>query len=296
MDQRKPLSPIIAAVACGGLAMVCTGCYFGQEKYERSEVLEATLESGGRFAAETHNGAITVAGGDEEVCRVTAKITGYAPDIEQAQRLAELVRVRLVARSGGLGTVVDKPNLPNRCGLSVEFDVSVPRRTGLDLLTHNGAVRVSDIEANLRARTHNGEVRAQRVVGKVDLETHNGRVQAEDVTGEAVLETYNGAIVCRQFVGPLNATTHNGDVTVVYGEAAPAAVNGRVVTYNGSVDVAAPPKLSAKVRIQTHNGSVKTAVPITVEGEIDKNRILGTAGQGEGTVHLETHNGSITLR
>ncbi len=289
-------------LVCGVGAVLCGGCHFSQEwhfsqeRYERTEYLEAPLEAQRRFAAETYNGAIAVKGVDEERCRVTARIIGYAPKIEEAQRLAEQVRVRLEARDGGLATLVEKPNIPLQCGVCVEFDVAAPRRTGLDLVTHNGAVRVSDIAGDVRVKTHNGEVRLERVVGRVDLETHNGQVVVEGLTGLAALETYNGRIVCRGLVGPLNAVTHNGDVEVVYSEAAGAGPESRVVTHNGSIDFTGPPGLSARVRIQTHRGTVRTAVPITMEGEIAKNRVIGTAGAGEGMVRLETHNGSITLR
>ncbi|MBE0534378.1 MAG: DUF4097 family beta strand repeat protein [Phycisphaerae bacterium] len=288
---------LLTAVVCGFLAAACSGCFSARERYERSEYLEAASPETGRFAAETHNGAIAVTGGDDAICRVRARITGYAPDIDTARRLAEQVRITLVERGGGLATQIEKPHMPANCGIGVEFDVALPRRTNLQLDTHNGAIRVSDIVGDVRATTHNGEVRVERAAGRrVDLETHNGTVLVEGVTGEAALKTYNGEIICRQVVGPVTATTHNGNVEIVYSESAPPALESRIMTYNGSITFVAPPNLSGKVRIQTHNGSVKTAVPITVQGEIQKNRIIGTVRAGEGNVHLETHNGSISLR
>jgi hypothetical protein len=146
MNARKsisgpgPAATTIMATICVAAITGCTGCYFGQEKYERTEHLESPLAAASQFAAQTHNGAITVADADEPICRVSARIIGYAPKIEDAQRLAEQVRVSLVARDGGLATRVEKPHVPARCGLCVEFDVSLPRQTSLDLQTHNGSI------------------------------------------------------------------------------------------------------------------------------------------------------------
>ena len=302
MNVRRSISgagsavTTIIATICVAAITGCTGCYFGQEKYERTEHLESPLAAAGQFAAQTHNGAITVAGVDEPICRVSARIIGYAPKIEDAKRLAEQVRVSLVARDGGLATRVEKPHIPMRCGLCVEFDVSLPRQTSLDLETHNGAIRIADIAGDAKAVTHNGDMRVDRLTGNANLETYNGAVRAETVTGRLELKTHNGEIVCRQIAGPLNATTHNGQVEVVCGESAGPPLDARITTHNGDITFVAPPNLSAKTTLRTHNGSVKTAIPITVQGEISKSRLTGTAGSGEGTLHLETHNGSISLR
>jgi DUF4097 and DUF4098 domain-containing protein YvlB len=62
------------------------------------------------------------------------------------------------------------------------------------------------------------------------------------------------------------------------------------------VEFVAPPNFSAEVNVSTHNGSIKTDIPITVTGKVRKGRLTGTIGTGEGKLHLETHNGSITIK
>lgn len=53
-------------LVCGVGAVLCGGCHFSQEwhfsqeRYERTEYLEAPLEAQRRFAAETYNGAVRV--------------------------------------------------------------------------------------------------------------------------------------------------------------------------------------------------------------------------------------------
>ncbi len=283
MDKSR-FSPanttILTTVALVMCAIVLGGCIggFQRHKYERTENLQAPLAPGGHFTAQTHNGAITIRGADENICKLTAKITVRARTPEEAQSLAEKVSVALIERDNGLATQINKPNIPRGYGLTVEFDVSCPRQTGLNLETHNGAVRISDIVGDSTAKTHNGAIRTENILGTTEL------------------HTYNGKIVCRKIAGDLKATTHNGGVNIVYSKQAAAVMQAQVISHNGGIDFTAPPQLSAKVDISTHNGSVHTDIPIAVTGKVGKNHLAGTIGQGQGKIALQTHNGSIHLK
>ncbi len=264
--------PVVCAIMLGG----CIGD-LQRHKYERTENIQAPLAPGGHFTARTHNGAITIRGADESTCKLTARIIARAATPEEAQSLAEKVSVSLLKRDNGLATQINKPDIPRGYGLTVEFDVSCPRQTGLNLETHNGAVRISDIVGDSFAKTHNGAITTENIVGTTELHSHNGK------------------IICRQFTGDLKATTHNGGVNIVCSNQAAGVMQAKVVTYNGSIHFTAPPALSAKVDISTYNGSVRTDIPVTITGKVGKNRLTGTVGQGEGRITLQTHNGSIHL-
>ncbi len=267
----------LALTMCAIMSGGCNGI-LQRHKYERTENLQAPLAPGRHFTARTHNGAITIRGGDEDTCKVTAKIIVRARTPEEAQSFSEKVSVSLIERDNGLATQINKPNIPLGYSLTVEFDVSCPRQTGLNLQTHNGAVKISDIVGDSTAGTHNGAITTENILGTTQLHTHNGK------------------IVCRKFAGDLKATTHNGSVNIVCSQTAPAALHAEVITYNGSIDFVAPPGLSAKAQISTHNGSVHTDIPITVTGKVGKNHLTGTIGQGQGSIILRTHNGSIRLK
>ena len=271
---------ILTTVVLVICAIMLGGCFgdLQRHKYERTENLQAPLAPGGHFTARTHNGAITVRGADENTCKVTAKITVRARTPEEAQSLAEKVSVSLIERDNGLATQINKPNIPRGYSLTVEFDVSCPRQTGLNLETHNGAVKISNI------------------VGDSTAETHNGAITTENILGTTELHTHNGKIICRKIAGDLKATTHNGGVNIVCSNQAAGVMQAKVVTYNGGIHFTAPPELSAKVEISTHNGSVHTDIPVTVTGKVGKNRLTGTIGHGQGKITLQTHNGSIHLK
>ena len=260
---------------------VLNGCSFDMgswmsAKYERTVQLSAPMAPGSTLAAQTHNGSITIRGADVADCNLTATIVGRASTDEVARELAEKTQVTLVASDKKLTVKIDKPTTRSNQSVGVSLKGTVPSKTDLELLTHNGDVVIANI------------------TGRAGATTHNGKVTAENVSGAVVLETHNGTVSCTEISGDAQLKSHNGDIKASYTQAAGAI---SIITHNGSVEFAAPPGFSAKMEATTHNGSVRTDVPITVVGKVSKNELKGTIGDGRGgTLHLETHNGSIRIK
>jgi DUF4097 and DUF4098 domain-containing protein YvlB len=281
---------IVAAMGCS-----TDGCE-PKAKYERIVLLTKPLSAGGSFKAQTHNGYINVTGADVAECNLTATIIARADTVENAQRLAEAVEVKLVPSGNKLTAQIEKPELTSCQNVSVNLDVTVPNKTSTDLITHNGALKIENLTGQLNGTTHNGKVTAKKLSGTIELKTHNGEVDCGEVTGKTQLETHNGSVTCEEASGDINLRTHNGNAEAFYSATAPSVCNLSAVTHNGSVRLNAPPNLSAKVEASTHNGSITTNLPITVTGEVTKKKLTGTIGAGEGKLYLETHNGSINIK
>ncbi len=266
------------------LLVVAAGCCFNigscamRAKYERTVQLSAPLSPGSGFAAQTHNGSITITGADVTDCNLTATITARAMTEEDAKKLAERTTIKLEPFGNKLTAKIDKPTFLMNQSVSVSLDVTAPNRTDLELTTHNGAIRITNI------------------TGRLNGTTHNGKVTAEQVSGTTELNTHNGSVICREISGDTQLKTHNGNVKVYYSEAAPSVCNISLITYNGGIDLATPSNFSGEVEASTHNGSINTDLPITVVGKISKSKLTGTIGTGQGKLHLETHNGSIGIR
>ena len=264
---------ILSAGCCINLG----GCFM-QAKYERTMQLSAPLSPGSAFEAQTHNGSITIKGADVTECSMTATIVARASTDEEAQELAEQVNVTLVPSGNRLITKIDRPTQLVNKSVSVSLDIIVPNKTDLGLVSHNGAIEISDI------------------IGRIEATSHNGKVTGDKITGTAAFETHNGAIICDEISGNIKLTSHNGGIKAFYIDTAPAVCDISIVTYNGSIELKTPSNLSAKIDVSTHNGSINTDLPITVSGKISKSKLTGTIGAGEGQLHLETHNGSIRIR
>jgi len=273
-NYRKIL-PIILCL-CGLISV--SGCYIPIARYERTVELSAPLAEGSLFTAQTHNGSITVNGADITECSLTATIIARAVTEEEAQKLAEQTKISLEPSLGRLTAKIEKPLLVANQSVAISLDVTVPNRSNLELVTHNGAVKITNIEGDVDATTHNGGVTATQISGTAKLQTHNGAVQCDEVSGDTQLKTTNGS------------------VKVHYSQAAPPICNISIVTHNGGIELVGPRNLSAAVEASTHNGSIRTELPITVVGGISKRSISGKIGAGQGKVNLETHNGSIIIR
>ena len=247
-------------------------------KHERTEQLSAPLSPGSAFEAQTHNGSITINGADVAECSLTATIVTRAVTEEEAIELSDQVDVRLVPSGNRLTVKIDKPtNLINK-SVSVSLDVELPNQTDLQLITHNGAVKITDIN------------------GRLNATTHNGKVTTENVTGTTTLKTHNGSVTCNEISGDSQLTTHNGSVKAFYAGSATSVCDISMITHNGSIELATPPDYSAQVKASTNNGSINADLPITVTGKVSKSKLTGTIGAGEGQLHLETYNGSIRIR
>src|SRR4030042_6382406 len=159
-------------------------------RYERTVQLSAPLKSGAPLAAQTHNGGITIAGADVTDCNLTAKITAHALTDEDAQKVAEQTKVTLVPFGDRLTVKIEKPMIMTNRSVSVELNATVPNKTSLELNTHNGGVKITDIVGDIDAATHNGGVSATKVEGSIKLETHNGSVKCKDISGDGKLRTH----------------------------------------------------------------------------------------------------------
>ena len=273
VSRGSLLCLLIAAAGC----CINIGC-LPQEKYQRTIQLSAPLSPGSNFATQTHNGSITITGADVADCNITATITARATTAEDAKKLAEQTKIKLESQADKLTAKIQEPVRLNNRSVSVNLDVTVPNRTGLELATYNGQMRITNITGQTNGTTHNGNVTAERISGTIKLRTHNG------------------SIVCREVSGDTQLKTHNGNVKVYYSKPAPFACNISLITYNGGIDLTTPLNFSGEVDASTHNGSIRTDLPITVVGKVSKNKLTGTIGMGQGKLHLETHNGSITIR
>jgi len=282
--MRTGLLTKVSLICVLCLLITMMGCYVNigswamRAKYEKIVQLSAPLQPGSTFAAQTHNGSVTIEGAEVTDCNLTATIIAQAMTEEDAKKLAEQTKIKLEPFGDKLTVKIEKPTLMRNRSVSVNLNVKVPNQTNLELTTYNGAVKIANI------------------TGEVNGTTHNGGVTATKVSGTAKLGTHNGSITCEEISGDVQLGTHNGGVKVFYSEAAQPVCSVSVVTHNGGVEFTAPPNFSAVVEASTHNGSIKTDLPITVSGEVSKEKLTGTIGMGQGKLHLETHNGSITIK
>jgi hypothetical protein len=276
MDKEKFKKLVLQSLSALAICFWVGGCV-PKEEYQRVVVLSESMQKGSLFTAETHNGAIQLRGGETGSCDLTVTITAWADTQENAQKLAEKVKVKLLPTNEGLRFVIEKPSVLVNKSVGVAIEGTVPNKVDLQLTTHNGSVGLVGIAGNIRAITHNGAVSCQ------------------NTSGESTLTTHNGKITCTEISGDLQLKTHNGGIKVFYSPTATLPNSIDAVTHNGSIRLRPPGGFSGDVDLSTHNGSISTNLPVTVIGKISKSSVKGKIGTGKSRLRLETHNGSITI-
>lgn len=129
----------------------------------------------------------------------------------------------------------------------------------------------------------------------LDLETTNGGVDLAGVAGAVEARTTNGGIDLWDLDGAVQARTTNGGVDASFSRDAPLQHDVDLQTTNGSVTLALPEGISARLEVSTTNGSIHTEFPITVQGRIDRS-LSATLGEGGPEIRARTTNGGIRIR
>lgn len=185
-----------------------------QAKYERTVQDQAPLAAGSTLVAETRFGSITVAGADVADCNVTAKIIGRAATEEEAQQIAEQVKIELEQAGETLKVVAEKPHVTQKQSISISYNITVPRQTNVRCGSAYGSVDLMDLEGTVKGKTSSGSIKADNIQGPVNLETAYGSVTCRDISGDNIrLKSSSGSITAENIAGPAHIETAYGSVT-----------------------------------------------------------------------------------
>jgi hypothetical protein len=262
MKKNTLIKYIALLLLCSLLIYVpIAGCCDDNDKvkYEKTERLSAPFAPGQTLCLQNKVGEIKISGADVTDCNVTATITTKAETAEKAEKLAEEVRIKLEQAGDKLYIKVEASSDRPKCSINIDFDITVPKQTLLQLETNVGEIVIADITEKIKA------------------------------------EANVGRISCKEVSGPLDIHTNVGEVKVLYSKTAPSACNANVKTDIGEINFTAPPGLSAQVDLSANLGSIETSLPLTIKGKINKDA-TGIIGKGEGKVTLKTNIGKIKIK
>ena len=165
---------------------------------------------------------------------------------------------------------------------------------GLRIDVGSGSVRASQIEGDLSVDTGSGSVEVSRVRGgSLSIDTGSGDVTGSDLeAGELSVDTGSGSIRLTGVVSPeLSLETGSGGVTA---ELRRDVASLRVETGSGDIAIRAPASLGAEVEIETSSGDIETDFPLQITQHA-RDHMVGTIGDGKGTIAIETGSGGIRL-
>jgi hypothetical protein len=139
---------------------------------------------------------------------------------------------------------------------AVNFTISVPSQTALDIHTGSGDITSQGVEGQMALTTSSGDVTTDGGNGQITLATSSGSVSASNVSGRLQLSSSSGDVSATNASATSDSTfqTDSGDITY-HGALAPSATFG-FDTGSGSVSLTLPSSSSFQVRATTDSGSI----------------------------------------
>jgi DUF4097 and DUF4098 domain-containing protein YvlB len=288
---------------------------------EQTERLSRRIRIGanGRLTLANVAGEIVVTGGsgDEVVVEAVKRTRGDRDDLASVEIDIEERPGRVEVRTRHTG---------RRDRTAVDFTVSVPAGTEVDVSSVSGSVRVSSVRGTVRARSVSGNVTtagsprvevANSVSGDVDLAdvssdgdlnvgSVSGDIRARGVKARALdLSTVSGRIDAADVTcDRLRMKSVSGDLDFT----GTLARNGRyeVNSHSGDVRMAVPENSGFELDATTFSGSIDSELPAKLTGasSSDDRRRRGRTGRttravvGDGTAVLTiaTFSGDILIR
>jgi DUF4097 and DUF4098 domain-containing protein YvlB len=175
----------------------------------------------------------------------------------QADANARLPQIEVQVDSTALAVIVETNQPKNTEGRNyvVNYTITVPQDFSIVINSANGDVKLKDIN------------------GIVSVNQANGNVKLDDIVGSTTVGMANGSVEGRVTL-PLSGTL---DINLA----------------NGEIDLEIPQSTSAQFRAEVGNGSV-TVVGLNLQNaQVERYRVTGTLGGGDGTIDLDIANGEI---
>jgi hypothetical protein len=143
-------------------------------------------------------------------------------------------------------------------GCRVDFRITVPAATAIDLDSSNGDLVVEGIEGSIVVKTSNGDIDLDRVAGPTEAVTSNGSIVGRGLeTATVRADTSNGRIslVFASVPDSVEADTSNGDIDIALPDA-PYRIDAD--TGNGDVDVrvVSDPGAPRSITARSSNGNI----------------------------------------
>jgi len=233
------------------------GDWYGDRLISTCQIREQTIAAtGGQLSIDgRQNGGVSVRGWDQAQILVRARVQAAAPLLAEAEELARQIRIE----TGGGKIFANGPENRKDYNWSVSYEIFVPRRSDVNVETHNGGISISDVSGRLDFTALNGGVVLKRVGGTVRGATTNGGLVI-DLAGDR----WEGETL-------------------------------DVKTTNGGIVMSIPENYSAAIQTGTVNGSLNVDFPVTVQGRITK-ELSFNLGSGGATVRAMTTNGGVRIR
>jgi hypothetical protein len=264
---------VLLVVGMLALLGVVAGVQYGKEKIGEGimgevgdsfsydiEVAPKTIPANARVFVHNGRGDINLRSSDDAVIRVSGKTGVRAWDESEADRMGKPVSAEIV-KNGDTYEVRPTGYDTSDSRISVDLEVSVPKKSPLTVKTERGDVTVSNMSTDVGVADQNGNVEIRDTAGDVSIEMRKGDVKVNDTKGSVKVSGRGGEIdvvnatgsltVDGDFYGPVRADKVTMGVRLISAKTdlTLSALSGHLEAASGNLDVVdAPGNLSLRTR------------------------------------------------
>jgi len=234
-----------------------------------------------RITVRGARGNITVRASDEPEIRVAGKVNVKSWSEGAAKRLSEQVSAEIVQNGDGYEV---RPTGGGNARVSVDLDITVPKKSLLTIHSEKGDVSVSDMASQVSIDNGNGDIEVRGTGGDVSVDMRKGDAKISDTKGDVKISGHGGSIeavnasgsftINGEFVGPVRAdkvakgvrfVSHRTDLTLTQ-------LSGHMEAGSGSLEVVDAPgnlivrsrdedisieNAGGKIKIDDRNGNIQ---------------------------------------
>jgi hypothetical protein len=236
----------------------------GGEAFASSiDVAPKPVPANARVTVRGGRGDITVRASDTPEIRVAGKVSVKSWSESGAKKLSERVSAEIVQNGDGYEV---RPTGAGNSHVSVDMDITVPKKALLAIHTDKGDVSVSDMASQVSIDNGNGDIDVRGTGGDVSVDMRHGDAKISDTKGDVKISGRGGSVevvnasgsftINGEFVGPIRAdkvskgvrfVSHRTDLTLTQ-------LSGHMEAGSGNLDVVdAPGNLIVRTRDEDIN-------------------------------------------
>ncbi len=207
-------------------------------------------------------------------------------------RIQQIVSNPPIVQSGNEITIGERHNNDLYRNINIDYDITLPKASGINAATGSGDVQIQDVGATIKAQSGSGSVRVNGVQGPATLGTGSGDIELQQTgPGDVRAETGSGSIRLQGLAGALKASTGSGDIEA---QGQPTA-DWKLTTGSGSVRLIVG-NARFNLDADTGSGSINVSQPITMQGSLNRHHVNGVVNGGGPAIRVGTGSGDIQIK
>lgn len=277
------------------------------------------------------SGKIIIKSHSKEKIIVDAQKVIKARNLESAEKIAKKIEIQVKKENDEVNIETEYPHRRffKKISCWVNYEISVPPRTRLNIKTTSADVEIKDIQEKVRINTVSGDVMGESIKGVIDFSSVSGDFYLQDIQGDLILEgtssdmdleqikgdvrvdCVSGDLMLQEISGDIDASTSSGDIEVEQDQGGLDlnTVSGdvevkteisseseySVETTSGEIVFYLPEDSNARLKCETRSGTIRTKIPLQVLST-SRNFLKGELGSGGPLIYLSTVSGDVEVR